>query len=90
MLNPLEGSYELMGLRTTQILTLLAVAVLIAPKPSMAGPKRQTGGTIALVNVRVVNMNPDDRKTVRKKQTVIVEDGLITKIGKAKRVEVPF
>lgn len=67
----------------------LVLAVLLAPAASVAGPKRQTGGTVALVNVRIVSMDPDDRKTVRKKQTVIVEDGLITKIGKAKKVEVP-
>ncbi len=66
----------------------LALVALLAPSSSTAAD-RKTGGTVALVNVRVVSMNPDDKKTVRKRQTVIVEDGRITEIGKAKKVDVP-
>ena len=77
-----------MNHRTTGVLSVLTVAaVLVLPSSMMA--ERATGGTVALVNVRVVSMNPDQKKTSTKRQTVIVEDGRITKIGKAKQVEIP-
>ncbi len=74
--------------RTKGVLVTLALGAVLIP-PSSNAADRATGGTVALVNVRVVSMNPDDRKTVRKRQTVLVEDGRITEIGKAKKVEVP-
>jgi hypothetical protein len=72
------------SLRWVAVLLLLAA---LAPRPSSAA--RASGGTVALVNVRVVSMQPSERKATKKRQTVIVEDGRITEIGKASTVEVP-
>lgn len=46
--------------QTMRTLALLALVPLLSSKASIAA-KRQSGGTVALVNVRVVSMNPDDR-----------------------------
>jgi cytosine/adenosine deaminase-related metal-dependent hydrolase len=73
--------------RQRSLQTLALMIALVAPASRAA--ERVSGGTVALVNVRVVSMNPEDRKTVRKRRTVIVEDGRITEIGKTKKVNVP-
>ena len=73
---------------STRMLVVLLLAVLVTPA-AFAAKKRKTGGTVAFVNVRVVSMNPEARKRVQKRQTVIVEKGRITKIGKVKAVEIP-
>ena len=44
------------------------------PAPTPSAADRVTGGTIALVNVRVVSMNPSDRKTTQKRRTVSISD----------------
>lgn len=45
--------------------------------------------TLALVNVRVISMDPDAPRTTAKRQTVIVEGGRIVEIGRADKVSVP-
>lgn len=69
------------------ILATLLLSVVLSGASQAAD--RRTGGTVALVNVRVVSMDPDARKPVKKRQTVIVEDGRIVEIGDVKSVEVP-
>ncbi len=61
----------------------LAALVWLLPAPATAE------GPIALVNVRVVNTDPSVKKALKKRQTVLVEAGVITAIGKASQVEVP-
>ncbi len=69
-------------------LALVALATALFASPAVEAARR-VGGTMALVNVRVVSMDPADRKAVKKRQTVIVEDGRIVEIGSAKSVAVP-
>ena len=76
-----------MRTRTLWTTTALALLAVLASGPAQAD--RVHGGTIALVNVRVVSMDPDARKKVQKRRTILVEDGRITEIGKAKQAEVP-
>lgn len=76
--------------RTTRLLaTAPLLALLTLLSPALSAGERLTGGKIALVKVRVVSMNPEAKKAVQKRRTVIVEDGRIVKIGKSKKVDVP-
>lgn len=75
--------------RTHAIRTLALTLALALIGIGADAKGRKTGGTMALVNVRVISMNPEVRSKVRKRQTVVIEDGRIVEIGPAKRVEIP-
>jgi imidazolonepropionase-like amidohydrolase len=53
---------------------------------SVVGQTRRDSRTVAFVNVNVV---PMDKECLLRNQTVIVRDGVIAKIGDAKRIRVP-
>ena len=68
-----------------QPLILLALACLgLHAQPAAAAKAIQV-----FERVNVISMDPDQRSKVKKRQTVVVEDGRITAIGKAGKVEVP-
>ena len=75
--------------KSTTLRTAVALLSLVTVAPTPSTADRVTGGTVAFVNVRVVSMQPSERKAQKKRQTVIVEEGRITEIGKASKVEVP-
>ncbi len=74
--------------RWTHTLPLL-LCLIVGLGAAALAEARQTGGTTAFVNVRVISMNPDERSKIKKKQTVIVEDGRIVEIGPVRDVTVP-
>lgn len=87
---PLRSDFP--SLRALAASVLLATVVMAgstsfvaASVASTAGPP---GNTVAFVNVNVVSMDPGD-PTVQRRMTVIVQNGIITAIGKAKKVDVP-
>ncbi len=68
---------------------LLCAATLLGSAASSAAIATSPAkSVVAFVNVNVVSMDPAD-KTIQKRMTVIVEDGVITAIGPARRTEVP-
>ena len=69
---------------STLLIALLLVTVWVQPATAAAAAE-----TTAFVGVNVISMNPNRGPKIRKRQTVIVEDGEITEIGKAARVRVP-
>ena len=72
--------------RATSVLLAIVVAASIATATA-AGPSAATDA-VAFVNVNVVSMDPDD-PTRQRRMTVVVEDGIITAVGPAKRTPVP-
>jgi len=74
--------------RRTAISLLCAVILLGSAASSVASAALAPKSIVAFVNVNVVSMDPAD-KTIQKRMTVIVEDGVITAIGPARRTEVP-
>ncbi len=74
----------LIGTALTLVLGLQVPSAFGTP-----GSARLEGNTTAFINVHVVSMNPAQKKPLLRRQTVIVQDGRIVEIGKAKRVTVP-
>ncbi len=65
------------------VLLILLLASSIAGQSSNKSPQP---GVVAFVNVNVI---PMDRERLLARQTVIVRDGVIAKIGDAKRIQIP-
>lgn len=68
-----------------------ALAVLglgVAPWSASAAPLSPRDDVVVIRNVNVIGTQPGQKK-LRRKQTVIVENGTITVVDKAKRVEIP-
>lgn len=69
----------------TQLFISLAIAGLgLAAQSASAGT-----GVQVFEKVNVISMDPDQRSKVKKRQTVVVDDGRIVAIGKAGKVEIP-
>ncbi len=65
--------------------------LMVAPFWISAGESHaaaEVSGVVAFENVSVVGTRPG-QKRLRRKQTVVVEDGVIVSVGKSKRVEIP-
>ena len=67
-------------------LTLFVAGQLHAPAEAWASPPGKN--IVAIKKVNVVGTAPGQKRLSRKR-TVIVEDGLIVEVGKAKKVEIP-
>jgi imidazolonepropionase-like amidohydrolase len=76
------------GRRGTAVGVLCVVIFLGSAASSTARAGLTAKSAVAFVNVNVVSMDPAD-KTIQKRMTVVVEDGVITAIGPARRTEVP-
>ncbi|MCP4205117.1 MAG: amidohydrolase family protein [bacterium] len=78
--------------RQTLIWTLLALALgarlEAAPGSETPAAAPQPAATIVFEKVNVVGTRPGQKK-LRRKQTVVVEDGRIVTVGKSKKVEIP-
>lgn len=67
----------------SKLLVLVAFCFSTLPSPSAMAT------VVAIKNVNVIGMNPNVSKKLRKRQTVVIEDGKVVALGKANQVKVP-